>query len=49
MSEKKTNLDAIEMVDFASADGMCGPDGCSIEDHRKMVAAQQKAKQEDNN
>lgn len=47
MSEKKTDLDAIEMVDFNSADGMCGPDGCSIEDHRKMVAAQEKVQQEE--
>lgn len=43
---EKNKLDAIEFVTSGNMDGMCGPEGCSIADHQKMMEERQKQNKE---
>ncbi|WP_164507231.1 hypothetical protein [Companilactobacillus furfuricola] len=35
--EKKKDIPVFEQLGGANESGVCGPEGCNIEDHRKMV------------
>lgn len=43
---EKNKLASIEFITSANMDGMCGPEGCSIADHQKMMEEQQKQDEE---
>ncbi len=40
--QKKDQFASIDFVTVEKVDGMCGPEGCSIADHQKKLAQQQK-------
>lgn len=40
--QTKEQFSSIDFVTAEKVDGMCGPEGCSIADHQKKVAQQQK-------
>lgn len=35
--DKKKDMPVFEQLGGTDESGVCGPDGCNIEDHRKMV------------
>lgn len=53
MDKEKADFSFLKIVGTETASGVCGPDGCSIEEHRKQVAMEkQKAtenKQDEDN
>ncbi|MBD5069092.1 MAG: hypothetical protein HDT50_05645 [Lactobacillus sp.] len=38
MDKEKADFSFLKIVGTETASGVCGPDGCSIEEHRKQVA-----------
>ena len=53
MDKEKADFSFLKIVGTETSSGVCGPDGCSIEEHRKQVAMEkQKAtenKQDEDN
>lgn len=47
MDQEKNNFSSLEIVGDQTDAGICGPDGCSIEDHRKQVAKNKKKDKDD--
>ena len=48
MPNKNNDLSSIKILNMA-ADGMCGPDGCNIEEHRKLMEAKKNSNQVEKN
>lgn len=42
MDKETIKFTSLKIVGSQTATGMCGPDGCSIEEHRKQVAMNKK-------
>ncbi|MCC4328665.1 hypothetical protein LMB39_10325 [Limosilactobacillus reuteri] len=47
MDKEKINFSSLESVGSQADAGICGPDGCSIEDHRRQVAKNKKKAEDD--